>query len=80
VGTVIFEQRESFYLVQARRYTPRFMGMPDDKERDWLREFRWWQPREILDSNEIFAPRQVGELLSDLLDKGVPATPLELVS
>jgi 8-oxo-dGTP diphosphatase len=80
VGTVVFEQRETFYLIQARRYEPRFMGMPGDKERDWLREFRWWKAGEIIDSSEIFAPRQLGELLADLLHHGVPATPLELVS
>ena len=79
-GAVIFEQRESFYLIQARRYEPRFMGMPGDKERDWFREFRWWRAGEIMDSSEIFAPRQLGELLADLLHHGVPATPLELVS
>jgi len=80
VGPAVFEQRESFYLIQTRRYEPRFMGMPGDKERDWLREFRWWQAGEIIDSSEIFAPRQLGDLLADLLHNGVPATPLELVS
>ena len=80
VGDAVFEQRESFYLVKTRRYKPRFMGMPGDKEADWLREFRWWGARGILDSSEIFAPRQIGELLSDLLHHGIPAKPLELLS
>jgi len=80
VGSAVFEQRETFYLIQTRRYEPRFMGMPGDKERDWLREVRWWQAPEIIDSSEIFAPRQLGDLLADLLNNGVPATPLELVS
>ena len=80
VGAAVFEQREILYLIQARRYQPRFLGMPGDKERDWLREFRWWRAAEIIDSSEIFAPRQVGKLLADLLHHGVPATPLELVS
>ncbi len=80
VGGAAFEQRESFYLIQTRRYEPRFMGMPGDKEREWLREFRWWRAEEIVTSSEIFAPRQLGELLSDLLHHGVPATPLELIS
>jgi 8-oxo-dGTP pyrophosphatase MutT (NUDIX family) len=79
VGPAVFEQRESFYLIQTRRYAPRFMGTPGDKERDWLREFRWWRAEEIIDSREVFAPRQIGDLLADLLDHGVPTTPLELV-
>ncbi len=79
-GGAAFEQRESFFLIQTRKYEPRFMGMPGDKERDLLGEFRWWRAGEIIDSNEIFAPRQVGELLADLLRHGVPKTPVELVS
>lgn len=48
--------------------------------REWLREFCWWQASEILDSNDFFAPRQVGELLASLLRDGVPATPIEFAS
>jgi 8-oxo-dGTP pyrophosphatase MutT (NUDIX family) len=79
-GGAVFEQRETFYLIQTRKYEPRFIGMPGDKERDWLRGFRWWGADEIIDSSELFAPRQIGELLAHLLHHGVPKTPVELAS
>jgi 8-oxo-dGTP pyrophosphatase MutT (NUDIX family) len=79
-GGAVFEQREGFFLVQARRFEPRFVGIPGDKERDLLREFRWWRAEEIVAARDLFAPRRVGELLKELLRSGVPAVPVELGS
>ena len=79
-GATVFEQRESFFLIQVRRFEPRFLGMPGAKERDWVREFRWWRAEDIIDSSDLFAPRRIGELLADLLRHGAPEAPLELAS
>jgi hypothetical protein len=35
---------------------------------------------QIVGSSELFAPRRIGELLADLLQRGVPDAPLELGS
>jgi 8-oxo-dGTP diphosphatase len=79
-GPMVFEQSERFHLVRAQKFRPRFVGLPGDRERDLVREFRWWRADEIVGSSDIFAPRQVGELLVRLLRDGVPVTPLELTS
>ena len=39
-------------------------------------EFRWWAVADILASEEVFGPRDLGCLLADLLAHGVPASPL----
>ncbi len=77
-GDGVYEQRERYYLVPTRRYRPRFLGMPDDKELEWLQEFRWWRPAEIHASGDLFAPRRIGALFERLLERGVPAEPIEL--
>lgn len=79
-GGSVFEHRERFFLIATRRFSPRFMGMPGDRERECFRQFRWWRAQEITASDDLFAPRRIGTLLADLLCDGVPRTPLELDS
>lgn len=73
----ILEQEEIYFL----RHCPKFQpgqgsevvkgDMPD------FREFRWWKIRDILASEEKFAPRRLGYFL-EKLEEGMPAEPIDV--
>lgn len=57
------------FEVSTRRWT--------EEENEVLSQHRWWSVDEIERSNEVFAPRQLGQLLRALLRDGPPAEPLD---
>ncbi len=75
---VVFEQNERFFLVRAERFEPVFEGTVNDREKEWFQEFRWWTPQAIRLSEELFAPREIGALLQDVLERGAPRFPIYL--
>ena len=73
---VVTEQHENIYLVRTGRFQPTSANNVDLSEVGIFVEFRWWSVAEILASEEVFGPRDLGRLLADLLAHGVPASPL----
>ena len=73
---VVTEQHEDIYLVRTGRFQPTSTNNVDLSEVGIFVEFRWWAVAEILASDEVFGPRNLGCLLADLLANGVPASPL----
>jgi hypothetical protein len=51
--------------------------MSDRKELMFHRGFRWWAVDEIQASSDQFAPRRVGALLTELLQRGAPDEPID---
>ena len=74
---VATEQHEDIYLVRTSgRFQATSANNVDLSEVGIFVEFRWSPVAEILASEEVFGPRNLGCLLADLLAHGVPASPL----
>lgn len=71
-------QKERYYLVRVTRFEPTFQHLPDEGERLAFGGFRWWQAKEIEQSQDAFAPRDLGRLLQTLLQHGPPPQPITL--
>ena len=75
---IVTEQHEDIYLVRTRRFQPTSANNADLSEVGIFVEFRWWAVAEILASDEVFGPRNLGHLLAGLLANGVPARPINI--
>ena len=75
---IVTEQQEDIYLVRTASFQPTSANNVDLSEVGIFVEFRWWAVAEILASDEVFGPRNLGRLLADLLAHGVPASPLSI--
>ncbi len=71
-------QSESYYLVPLQAFEPIFGLGHDAYEADIFRAWRWWSVAEILASDELFAPRELGKLLMQMVQDGLPETPLRI--
>jgi len=69
-----------FFLVRTAAFTPRGALTDAELAAENLRGFRWWKPQEIVDyvGPAVFAPRDLGPLLVDLLRNGPPTVPVPL--
>ena len=75
---VITEQQEDIYLVRTPPFQPTSANNVDLSEVGIFLEFRWWTVAEVLASEEVFGPRNLGRLLAELLAEGVPARPVAI--
>ena len=70
-----------YFLVRAAHFAPHG-EFPDDRlaTDEHLEGFRWWRLPEIADypGPDLFSPRELGGLLTDLLASGTPSTPVAL--
>ena len=73
---VVTEQQEDIYLVRTLPFQPTSANNVDLSEVGIFLEFRWWTVAEIVASDEVFGPRNLGRLLADLLAEEVPARPV----
>lgn len=71
-------QHERFYFLRVPRFEPTGAHNPAVNEAELLSEFRWWSVESIRDSEDYFAPRKLGDLLADLLNNGLPPTPVDV--
>ncbi|WP_250009335.1 NUDIX domain-containing protein [Actinoplanes sp. M2I2] len=70
-----------YFLVRTARFEPRGEFTDDHLAADELLEtFRWWRLTEVAGYTgpDLFSPRDLATLLSDLLTSGVPAGPVTL--
>ena len=68
-------QDEEFHLVPVERFDPSLSDTSDDYEKEMFREWRWWSIEEILESDELFSPRNLGTYMQTFCQNGVPANP-----
>ena len=78
-----FTWNDATYLQQERFYVARTdpfevsRGRWTEEENQVLAEHRWWSAPGIERSDEVFAPRQLGQLLRALLRDGPPSEPID---
>lgn len=67
------EQSEKYYLIKVDKFEPKPTLALNEHEQEAFEGFKWWSPSELLKSKEVFAPRTLPQLLSDLIHKGLNA-------
>ncbi len=73
-----YDQRESFFLLRCARFDPDNSANPAQPERDSFMNFRWWDVGDIRSSDANFVPGRMGQLLTNVLENGVPHQPVEI--
>jgi 8-oxo-dGTP diphosphatase len=68
-------QRERCYLVRVEPFEP---APRIDLAAEHVTAVRWWTADELRSSQEVFGPRRLPELVTELLESGPRSVPLEL--
>jgi len=72
-------QREHIHLVTVpERFEPAPAMTWDELNAEYLFEIRWWHRDEIAASDAVFAPADLSRRLADLLDRAIPAEPVDV--
>ncbi|CAB4599195.1 unannotated protein [freshwater metagenome] len=72
-------QREHIHLVTVpERFEPAPAMTWDELNAEYLFEIRWWHRDEIAASDAVFAPADLARRLADLLDRAIPAEPVDV--
>ena len=69
-------QKEAFYLIKVKKFNPVDSNMVEGPETRAFKKFKWWNLTELQQSSEIFAPRELGEHLNNLINNGTPEKPI----
>ena len=67
-----YHQKESYYLVRTDHFEPTMDELAAPGEWSAFRGFAWWSLQGIRESDDVFAPRRLAELLGQLIDSGPP--------
>ena len=70
----ILRQREHIHLVRVEQHEP---APTIDLRAEGVHEVRWWTLPELEAAEETLVPRRLPELLRELLERGVPAKPID---
>jgi len=70
-------QHEKFHWVPSEMFKPP-PEMPDAHENQYFGEFRWWTAQEIAASREDFAPRKLAKYFKEILNVGLPRSPIDV--
>ena len=74
----LIEQRERYFFLRVDQAPEITYDNWEEEERNDLLEHRWWSAVEIEASPEVFAPRELGRLLRELLRDGAPDQPYDV--
>ena len=74
----MLSQNEEFHLVTTDEFVPDFTTNPSESELMAFRQFKWWTPNEISESQDVFAPRLLAAHLQNLIAHGAPKTPVDV--
>ncbi|MDE0350847.1 MAG: NUDIX domain-containing protein [Gammaproteobacteria bacterium] len=69
-------QSEDIHLVRTQRFEATDGHNPERGERAIFRGFRWWTVEEMRDSADLFVPLGLPGLVENLLERGVPDSPI----
>ena len=69
-----------YFLIRATHFEPRGEFTDDQIAAEHIAAFRWWKPSEITGyaGPDLFSPRDLAALLTDLLTAGPPSGPVTL--
>lgn len=74
-----FDQHETYYWVPTTKFEPTAEANPAQQERDIFRGFRWWTLAEMQAAqDQIFVPLTFARHLHNLLQQGLPSTPIDV--
>lgn len=60
--------KESFFLVKVRdNSSTTYLQNPDEEEKQFIDDLRWWKLEDLLASDETFFPEGLPQLVTDLL-------------
>jgi 8-oxo-dGTP diphosphatase len=71
-------QAEQYVLVRTEPFEPVPRFTPEQLTAEYVAEVRWWTLPELVQSDELFAPRRLPELLATLVQAGPPEEPLDV--
>ena len=71
-------QHEAYYLIDLEKFAPGDTSRFEDIEARAFLCFRWWNIDEILASDEVFVPGNLGELLKDMVENGPLPNPIRV--
>jgi ADP-ribose pyrophosphatase YjhB (NUDIX family) len=71
-------QTELYFLVRTPPFEPRPRHTWAQLNAEYVTAIRWWTVDEIEQSEELFAPRRLAELLRTLIEQGPPAEPVDV--
>lgn len=74
----LIDQREQYFLLRCDAAPAIAYDNWEEEERNDLLEHRWWTADAIQASEEVFAPRDLGRLLQELLREGPPAAAFDV--
>jgi 8-oxo-dGTP pyrophosphatase MutT (NUDIX family) len=72
------DQREDVVLVRAPAFEPRPALGHEGLAAEDVHEVRWWAVDELEASDALFYPTRLAHFLSDLLESGPPAEPIDV--
>jgi len=66
-----------YFLVRCNAFDPCGTLTPEELRAEWLHEARWWSAAEIqgYEGDALFGPRDLADLLSELLEPGTSGGP-----
>lgn len=70
-------QHELFHWVACDWFVPP-EAMPNARENQYFGGFKWWTASELLESKDIFAPRQLAKYFDELIKLGIPDGPIDV--
>lgn len=73
----LLTQHEKFHWVPSEWFSPP-EEMPDPHENKYFGGFKWWTPNELLESRDDFAPGKVAAYFQEILDVGLPKSPIDV--
>jgi ADP-ribose pyrophosphatase YjhB (NUDIX family) len=71
-------QSDRICLVRTESFEPAPEWSAEQLAVEGVAGMRWWSRRELESATEIFAPRELPRLLSELLDSGPPPEPIDV--
>lgn len=71
-------QHESFFIINVSKFIPTSIHMTEGPERRAFQTFNWWNLDALEASKEVFAPKNIGELLRIFLSDGAPNAPVSV--
>ena len=74
-------QRDHAYLIRTNRFEPSPMLSPEQLRAEHLVDLRWWSTEQLLADPDpaFFAPVHLASLVYDVVTKGPPAEPWEIM-
>ncbi len=69
--------REKWFFARVPHFEISTVGFTEG-EREFVQEHRWWPVPELEATKDVLTPKNLAELLRDLLERGLPPEPMTI--